>query len=291
MDHYIKYLSYLAAKGGPEKCDYYDLSALILEIAEKIKIGEINNEKKCEVINAFGESFSPVTMQGFAYHKPHGYAGDFQIIDRIYTRYVCQNDHLAKWDLYWQSHDAAEAVRNRVNYFHEVVNNISGSNLKVLNLASGPGRDMLGFFQKHSGNRIEFECVEQDANAIAYAKTLCADFLDKISFHQKNALRFNTKEKYSLIWSAGLFDYFDDSTFVFLLKRLMHFMQPDGEIVIGNFSTLNSSKSYMEIFEWNLHHRSPQSLLAIAEQAGMMVEKVDIRKEESGVNLFLHYKN
>nr|VFJ65755.1 MAG: hypothetical protein BECKFW1821C_GA0114237_100837 [Candidatus Kentron sp. FW] len=109
--------------------------------------------------------------------------------------------------------------------------------------------------------------MEQDRRAIEHAKSLCHEYLDDIVFYPKNALRFKSDRQYDLIWSAGLFDYFSDSVFVFMLRKLATMVSKSGEIVIGNFSTKNPSKPYMELFEWNLHHRSPSTLKALAEEA------------------------
>ncbi|MCB1097682.1 MAG: class I SAM-dependent methyltransferase [Verrucomicrobiae bacterium] len=121
-----------------------------------------------------------------------------------------------------------------------------------------------------------------------YAKNLCKEYGERISFHNSNALRYRSKRAYDLIWSAGLFDYFDDKIFVFMLVRLREMLSQNGKIVIGNFSTQNPSKHYMELFDWHLYHRSPQSLRYLAKRAGFNPESIKVRKESLGVNLFLH---
>ena len=65
---------------------------------------------------------------------------------------------------------------------------------------------------------------------------------------------------------------------------------PGGDIVIGNFSTKNPSKLYMELFEWNLHYRSPNTLRELAIEAGFKEENIEVKREDTGVNLFLHLK-
>jgi len=162
--------------------------------------------------------------------------------------------------------------------------------LEVLNLACGPGRDMLLFFENNPDAQVHFDCIEQDQNAVNHAQALCQRFLHKTTFHVKNALRFQSKKQYDLIWSAGLFDYFDDKVFVFMLRKLGTMVAEGGEIVIGNFSTTNPSRSYMELFEWRLNHRSPHTLKALAVVAGFATGKVSVEKEPAGVNLFLHIK-
>lgn len=147
---------------------------------------------------------------------------------------------------------------------------------------------MLHFLDSAPNAPVHFDCVEQDQNAVDYAKRLCADHLDKIDFHLRNALRFQSSRKYNLIWSAGLFDYFGDKVFLAMRRQLRAMAAPGGEIVIGNFSTTNPSKPYMELFQWHLHHRSPQSLAALARSAGLEDSRIRVERESSGVNLFLH---
>lgn len=295
MNYHTNYLKTLIDRGGPNEEDYYDLDAWIIEITEQVKIGVLGKSDINELIDLFGDAFSEETMQGFAFKKPHGYAGDFEIIDRIYQGYMSSHPHFKKWDIYWQSHAAACAVRNRVNYLYDLLNNIgirnSAGRLEVLNLASGPGRDLLNYFDNAPETNIHLDCIEQDSNAIDYASELCKQYIDKITFIKQNALKFSTSKKYMLIWSAGLFDYFDDKVFSFMLEKLSTMLDPNGEIVIGNFSTMNPSKPYMELFEWNLHHRSPSTLKELAIASGFKEKNIEIRKEETGVNLFLHLRN
>ncbi len=292
LNHHAEFVAHLSAKGGPDTEDYYELDTWICEIIDDTRSGRLRQAELNQLIESMGEAFSTATMQGLAYQKPHGYAGDYQIIDRIYQRYICPNPHLSNWDNYWQSHAAADAVRNRVQYLHNTIKGHIEKHpshlLNVLNLASGPGRDMCEFFEKDPQAQVAFDCVEQDENAISYSKELCKDHLAHIRFFKKNVLRFHSSRKYRLIWSAGLFDYFEDKVVVFMLKKLRDMLADGGEIVIGNFSSKNPSKSYMQLFEWNLNHRSPNTLKALAAAAGFDQKQISVKKEELGVNLFLH---
>lgn len=295
MDRHIRYLESLVNKGGPSVEDFYDLDAWIAEIAEQARNGNLTPDDLMRLREVLGEAISVETMQGFVLQKPHGYAGDYEIIDRIYTRYVSDKTHLSMWDVYMHYQTAVHAVRNRVEYLRQQLDrkinapHFAGG-MEVLNLASGPGRDMLKFFEENPEAPVHFDCIEQDQNAINHAKGLCVNFLHKITFHIKNALRLKSKKKYDLIWSAGLFDYFNDKVFVHVLKNLGTMVAKGGEIVIGNFSTLNPSRPYMELFEWNLHHRSPHCLIGLAVAAGFSAEQARVEKEPTGVNLFLHIK-
>jgi len=295
-DYYLGYIKTLIQSSGPDPNDYDDLNAWFEELTIRRLSGEVQDDSLALLLKCLEPVFSLQSMQGFAFHKPHGYAGDFEMIDRIYNTYISSDQDLVKWDLYLQSCPAAQAVRNRVGYFSDQIKTKLSAEftpeepLKILNLASGPGRDMQTFLDQNNKDigRVSIDCVEQDENAIRFAKEVCSDYAGSINFIQANALRFKNRLKYDLIWSAGLFDYFDDKVFVFMLKRLKCMLVSTGEIIIGNFSTLNPTRAYMELCEWRLHHRSPHTLKSLATAAGFIESMLSVKKESTGVNLFLH---
>ena len=184
IDGHLEFLHSLMERGGPEPRDYYELDAWIAEVADQLKAGRLRDDDISRLVEGFGDAFSTETMQGFAFRKPHGYAGDFEIIERIYERYTSDQAKLNKWDVYWQQHSAAHAVRNRVNVFADELGRVCSERgaevMHVLNLASGPGRDMKQFFELNPSANVHFDCVDQDQNAIEYAKNLCKESMQRI---------------------------------------------------------------------------------------------------------------
>ena len=213
------------------------------------------------------------------------------MIDRMYTNHVSTDESCSVWDNYFQKQPAPKAVRNRKKYFINKMTSLNkiDNQVKVLNLASGPCRDILELFLiKEENSVFNFDCVELDTNAIAYATNLLEEYNKKVNFINKNIYRFNPDSGYHIIWSAGLFDYFDDKTFVRILKRCID-ANPKAKIIIGNFSNANPTAPYMEIIgEWFLNYRSPVKLLSLAKEAGADPNKIDIEMEPEGVNLFLN---
>jgi extracellular factor (EF) 3-hydroxypalmitic acid methyl ester biosynthesis protein len=93
---------------------------------------------------------------------------------------------------------------------------------------------------------------------------------------------------YDLIWSAGLFDYFKDKHFTFLIRKYINCLEEDGEMVISNFSTKNPTKRLMEVLsDWYLNLRTESDLFRIASDANINKELVSVDKEPLGINLFL----
>lgn len=121
MDMHIEFLQRLVDKGGPDAEDFYDLDAWIAEIAEHARKGNLQPDDLKHLRDVLGEAFTVETMQGFVFQKPHGYAGDYEIIDRVYTRYISDKAHLSKWDIYAQEHACAHAVRNRMQYLSQLL--------------------------------------------------------------------------------------------------------------------------------------------------------------------------
>ena len=94
--------------------------------------------------DALGEAMSPETIQGYGFLKPYGYSGDFQMIDKIYQQKVSDRADLKNWDLFFHAQKAPMAVRNRKQYFIDMLTRLrrrfEDRELQDLNVASGPCR-------------------------------------------------------------------------------------------------------------------------------------------------------
>jgi hypothetical protein len=277
--------------GGPLPGEYQALDSMLEGIYRLSLLEVFGPREMAAVLEAFDDAFSLETMQGFSFRKPHGYAGDFEIIDRIYSGYVCPSERLANWDRYYHAQPATQAVRNRKAYFLDLFGRLprpAGRSLEVLNVASGPGSDMRELFASDAGAGIRFDCVEQDPAAIAHAFRACREYADRVRFFQGNALTYAAGQTYDLVWSAGLFDNFEDGLFRRLLRRLLASVRRGGRLVIGNFSPMNPTRAYMYLFDWPLQYRSGPDLRRLAESCGVPPERILIEQEPLGVNLFLH---
>ncbi|HYF37940.1 MAG TPA: class I SAM-dependent methyltransferase [Prosthecobacter sp.] len=284
----------LIAQGGPHPSEYAAVSRVLRQLGDAVRAGVVAPAAALTYAHTLTQRSFQGTMQAEALARKYGYSGDFEIIDHIYTQKINPAPHLRAWDLYFHAQSAPSAVRNRKAYFqrlmqaHVAVNSRSEP-LAVLNVASGPGRDLCEFFQNHPAAAVEVDCVEVDARAIAYAQDLCSRWTDRIRFHHRNVLRFVPGHAYDLVWSAGLFDYLNERLFVHLLKALIAVVRKGGEVVIGNFSDYNPSRDYMELMgNWHLQHRSRETLIRLATEAGAPLDSVQVLWEPEGVNFFLH---
>lgn len=279
--------------GGPEEHEWDDFNQWIDSLFNDKAKFEFTDEEIKTIQNAFGDSINLDTLQGHIVNKPFGYAGDFQLIDNFYTFSTINNGKYLKFDHFGLNMRVADALRNRKAYFINLISskiNLYPDGMMILDVASGPCRNLKEFFELKPDYKIQCDCIEQDTKAIDYAKGILGAECQKVNFIQKNAIKFTTAKRYDLIWSGGLFDYFTDSIFVRLLKRYYNFLNVNGEMVIGNFSPNNPSKNYMALMEWHLNYRDEDKLLELAKECGFGMNYVSIGKEPENVNLFLHVK-
>ncbi|MBW6477781.1 MAG: class I SAM-dependent methyltransferase [Bacteroidales bacterium] len=267
------------------------------EFKDIIKIFE--DLSKEDDIEQFRDMLEPIlksdTLMGHSFIKPLGYSGDYQIIEKMYTSHKSLNPELFKWDEFFHWLPAVSAVVNRkgmaVSLLKSLNRKTQKARTKVLILGSGPATEVNEYFESVTDNKIYFDLVDFDQRAIEHAEAKNYKYMDYITFHNKNVLRFSPEGSYDLIWSAGLFDYFQDKLFVRLLRRFSCSLNDQGEMIIGNFNTSNPSRKIMEVLgDWYLYHRTEEQLINFAIEAGIPPENIEIFSEPLKINLFLKVK-
>ncbi len=229
--------------------------------------------------------------------KPYGYAGDFKIIDDIYRNDPKTTGFARLFDNYSQMSAAAFAIRNRKEdikkFIGSLVKTNEGKTLKIMDLASGPCRDISEMLEEiPAGHRNLFiDCYDQDENAIEYAKNILGNNLKFVNFHKENAVRIAfkkaiPKERYDMIFSLGLFDYLDERLAQRLIDALKGLLKPNGLLFIANFGEKyqNPSFYFLEwVGEWQLIYRSEDEFKRIFLAAGFNKENLRTEFEQQGI--------
>ena len=281
----IEYINHLLCKGGPDTEDVFKFTEIV---------NHLDDEEIFQFRHVLNGALDQNTLIGHGYVKPYGYPGDFVLINNIYRQYMNPDPNYHNWDRFFQEQSGARAVRNRKDFFHRYCTELENSErkeIKVLILGSGPATDVMEYLEKMPGSKIRFDLIDFDQNAIDFAKMQNQKFNGSIEYFRINVLRYKPFRMYDLIWSAGLFDYFKDKHFVYMIKKYYTFLADGGECVIGNFSKINPTKKLMEVLsDWYLNHRSNYDLIRLALEAKLSEEDISIEQEELGVNLFLRLK-
>jgi len=203
------------------------------------------------------------------------------------------------FDNYFQMSAISIAVRNRKEDFKRIIadfiKNRNSSTVKIMNLASGPCRDIKELLSDNTDfkKNVIFDCYEQDEEAISYAKKLLSGF-SNINFIKENAIRIALKKdihamigkKYDLIFSTGLFDYFSERVAIALIKNLKKLLRPKGVMAISNVRDKYSNPSvyFMEwAGDWNLVYRDDDSFKKIFLDAGFQDDEIATQYEQQGM--------
>lgn len=65
-----------------------------------------------------------------------------------------------------------------------------------------------------------------------------------------------------------------------------------GMVAVGNFSTANPCRGYLEVVgNWYLRYRSQDEMLQFAIDAGFSEDSVEVRVDDTGLNLLLVAKS
>lgn len=285
INYLLEQLAAMVTRGGPEP-DEYDW------LAESFRLLQGEGILPQQIAAVYAPTMCLNCLHGRAFLKPRGYAGDFELIDHIYTGWLSSDTSLVRHDRFFHSQPAPRAVRNRKAYLRTVLLSLANSAkqrpLRVLNIGSGPARDVFEFFREFPDAPLFVHCVDIDRAAIEYGADLCSDYKRKVSFEKRNALRLQPTQTYDLIWSAGLFDYLSDRAFIMLARRLFSFVANGGELIIGNFAPSNPTRAPMELLcQWFLEYRSADQLCHLVAAAGITKATVNVDREPEGINLFL----
>lgn len=274
---------------------------------EKINFSAGQEEKVYKLkrifINRIRELFLKGAYNEWSFRKPFGYAGDFKIIDDIYQNNPTTNGFVRLFDNYCMMSAISVAVRNRKEDFKRLLTGFitdnAGHKLKIMNLASGPCRELKEILSSEPdlcGNAI-FDCYDHDDRAIEYAKKLLAGY-PHINFIRENAMRIAFRKdvsqlinrKYDLIYSTGLFDYFSERVGIGIVTNLRKLLNSNGVLAISTMRDKYSNPSvhYMEwAADWNLVYRNEEEFMHIFLEAGFAEDELEIRYEQQGIMQYI----
>ncbi len=249
-------------------------------------------------IRRFRKDFVRGEYLKWSLEKPYGYAGDFKIIDSIYDNGPKSNGFERLYDNYFQMSSICIAVRNRKEDFKkivlEAVDGAKRTPLKIMNLASGPCRDVSEVLQSgRVHGDVVFHCYDNDMRAIDSARDLLKRD-PRVVFFKQNAIRIalmkeaekRIHERFDIIYSTGLFDYLDEAVSLRLIANLRRLLKQGGMIAISDVRDKFSNPSiyFMEwVADWNLVYRDDDCFRTIFVKAGFEEKELTYLYEQQGV--------
>jgi hypothetical protein len=244
-------------------------------------------------------------LQHRARFKPRGYAGDYELLARLWNR-TCEPQPLgAAFDRFFQRQAAVEAVRNRIEQSAAALADhclaADRPAYRVVSIGSGPAIELVELARMlpaERRQRLEFVLLDLDEEALESARASLATYLrpEQIALHRENLFRLATLkrlgplvERADAIVCLGLFDYLADEPAAGLLRMIWQALAAGGLALVGNFAPHCPTRAYMEwIGNWYLIYRTADQLRQLAASAGLPDEHFEIAAERLGVDLFIH---
>jgi SAM-dependent methyltransferase len=213
-----------------------------------------------------------------SYCKPHGYAGDFRMVEWMYDLEGdrCEDptqpgvvnclDHL------FATVHSVRSVWERRHYFSGLLleeHRRRDGRLRVLDVACGGSRYTHDFLSRlEDASRVEVTLVDQDPAALAFCRTesLCpwAPQLTTLSVPIKRLSESLPHGDFDVVISAGLFDYLDAGPGRALLAHLVGLTAVGGVTAIANFHPADPSRSVKDwLVDWPLVYRDESSLASL----------------------------
>lgn len=258
-----------------------------------------------------------------AFNKPLGYAGDFEMVRMMLSEpWEGQNTFAKVVNAAALRHDAPAAHRNRIKMLHECLKRETQRALadpkntlgrvNIMNLGCGPAVEIERFSEadEECGN-VDFKLVDFNTETldhvkqnlvptVARSRDQCRIETEQRSVHEIIQMSMgddpsaadpqaNLQQlpQYDMVYCAGLFDYFRDTTCGFLIQLFYSWVKPGGMVLVTNVTPSHSSIAIMGlVLDWNLELRSAADMRTLAPELGVQTTYVD----ETNVNVFLEIR-
>lgn len=242
-----------------------------------------------------------------AYHKPLGYAGDYEMVNMMLRDGLEGSSAYASFiNAYYVNQVPAQAHRNRIDLLLKRLNeeitrkSSNNKNISILNIGCGPAIEIQQALNKEIiNNYCDIELVDFNEHTLKYTESQ----IKKISINKQNSSKINFIKKsvheilrgneinqgkrYDFIYCAGLFDYLSDKVCSRLLTYFHTLCHEDGSVLVTNVHSDNPIKYTIEhLMEWYLIYRNEDEMKELVPPHFQPIVYVDATK----INIFLEFK-
>ena len=307
--------------GGDER--HYDcvrqiLDRCLVQLGQLNFWGPANRVPSSELWNVAGPILERGWLQNRARAKPRGYAGDYEMLARIYEERLCDDPLGRLFDRYFQEQAAPVAVRHRMRMMADwIVDSVQESGVggresgtggkgemgppfRIAIFGSAFGlevRDALLRLDIATRNRLHVTLLDLDPAAVEFAGQQLQSLLrpDQIVATAENLFRLPDRPSIAglldgadLLFCPGLFDYLDETAAVAMLRALATRLAPGGRLTIFQFAPHNPTRAYMEwVANWYLIYRDTAQLQSLVAAAGIPAAHAHCGAEPLGVDLYV----
>ncbi|HZL12809.1 MAG TPA: class I SAM-dependent methyltransferase [Verrucomicrobiae bacterium] len=244
------------------------------------------------------------------YHKPIGYAGDYEMMSMIHRNQPEGRSLYEKLiHLLLVSQWPAQSVRNRAAHLEENIVNETArltrakKTARLLNVGCGPAMEIQKFLKRTAlSDAADFTLIDFNEETLIHAGNELAEIKREFSrrteirTHQisvyellKSTRKKTVAKNYDLIYCGGLFDYLAPHTARELIGLWFDELTPGGLMVIANMNDSKPFRNFIEfILDWQLIYRNRAEIFSLVPERCRELTRVIA--EPTSVNLFLHIR-
>jgi hypothetical protein len=157
-------------------------------------------------------------------------------------------------------------------------------NIQILELGSGRGSILINSVSDLCRNtdiqsdKIHVTLVDRDEEALERGRSIITLQIHNLSFHfnfkqynAKNVCNYEEPEKYDIVGTHGLLDYFSDEEAIKLFTDISKVLIPGGTLITTNMIAHDDWKArfIMETFcNWRLKYRTPSEFTNLIKSCG-----------------------
>lgn len=237
-----------------------------------------------------------------AFTKPHGYRGDYILMEMLYNNKPFSEGIGIYFDKYLQNNPYSIAVRGRRKKITKLLrDNLQGINLQsvnVLNLGCGSCPEIEDLFDSFQPkNNFNFTCIDFDQAALDSSKERLKSLPKniKVKLQKENVINLMKSQKEAgilgkqhLVYSFGLADYLPDRVLKYFISTAFSLLQPGGKFIIAHKDMEKYKPLAPEWFmDWVSEPRKVNDFIKLVEDSGIKDYSFNIEWEESNVIFFL----
>jgi extracellular factor (EF) 3-hydroxypalmitic acid methyl ester biosynthesis protein len=272
----------------------------------------LSNESHFIYKNYFQTNLSHLLLQSpvnqICYFKPNGYAGDYEMMRLTHANMFDGPSLFAKiLSKYSTTSHLGEVCRKRTSYLENVLTDYlkkkQDEHINIFSIASGPALEIQELISHHpeiTGN-VTFTLLDQEIKALQYSmeciydkkikydSNITINFIhDNLQNYMREIAQKDTKPMYDIIYSFGLFDYFDKTLGRYIISSIKPLLKPGGFILIANFSLEgNKNRVLLEYgFDWYLIYRDQMEMKELAK-GHFPIDKIELDEIENGTMKFI----
>jgi extracellular factor (EF) 3-hydroxypalmitic acid methyl ester biosynthesis protein len=247
------------------------------------------------------------------YHKPLGYAGDYEMVSMMLRDPFEGSTLFAKMlNKLCLEIPPVIAHRNRIDYLRGMLNEeagraaAAGKVARIYNLGCGPAQEVQRFISMDAmSDNADFLLLDFNDETVAHATRVLEESrarhrrrtglrIEKRSVQQvlKDGLRHGGEDTgaFDVVYCAGLFDYLSDRVCKKLLSIFYEKVAPGGLLIATNVHPNNPWRNWMEYLgDWHLVYRTAEEFIKLApENAPDGAPRVIA--DSTGLNVFLEVR-